>query len=514
MGIRRPRTPKGTAESATPARTVHGIAYGVFVGTLSLLSGVILLPIVASQVGAGAYGLWLFLISITVYVGYGDLGVSSAIIHFGARARGGDGQHSMSQLLSAGVLWSAATMVVILPIYVWLAWRYIGSHLDVLPDPETTRIALVAFGAVIAGMAVVRPFGGALVGTGLLVWAQRIGLIALLIRVVGTLVAVYVFGTITAVAAVETLATILPGVVIMVIVLSRVAPLRFSRGMWPTLRLMLGYSTKSLLMGMSQTVVMQGGTLIVGVVAGPANVTYFNLAFRVYTGVRQMITWVIEPFRSTLSRVAASSHSSHLKLVESLTFTTLSLTLVGTVTWALGSQFLVDAWVGDHLPAPVIALVATVLLAGLTLESLHLPYVLAGDTAGKPGIFLAPQVIWGILFVAMGIPLGQQWGIVGVAVAMSAPLLVVEPVFLAVARRFLGLSLKTWWSQSIRPALVFVAPALVAGALCWLATYASAPSLTGWLPAVVFALSSLLSLYLTRNHLPFDDLMAALRSRM
>lgn len=511
---RRPAPRRALAPEPSPGRAFQGIAYSFGVGSLSLLSGIVLLPIVASQVGAGPYGLWLFLISITTYVGYGDLGVASAIVHFGSRSRGGDSEHSLSELLTAGVVWSFATMVVVVPVYVWLAWMYTGSHMGAMSDPQGTRLFLVTLGAIVAGMAVVRPFGGALIGSGLMLWSQRIGLGALVFRVVGTLVAVFGFGTVTAVAVVETLATVLPAVVVMAIVLVRVARLRLSRGMWPTLKLMLGYSTKSLLMGLSQTIVLQGGTLIVGVVQGPAQVTYFNLAFRVYSGFRQLVAWILEPFRSVLSRVGAVSLREHLKVIGSLSFATLSLTTVGAVTFGLCSRFLAEVWVGDHMPAAEIATVATVLLAGLVLESLHWPWVLAGDTAGKPGIFLVPQLLWAAVFLAVGFLLGRQWGTVGVALAMSAPLIVLEPLFLMVAQRSLGMRLDIWWSKAVGPVVAFTAPALGVAALTWTFTLVSARGQIGWLPALVFAVTSLLSLYVMRGRLPLADLVVALRSRM
>lgn len=507
----RPEPSRRPAETA-PGRAFQGIAYGATVGTLSLLSGIVLLPIVAFQVGAGPYGIWLFLISITTYVGYGDLGVASAIVHFGSRSRGGDNKHSLSQLLTAGVVWSVATMLVVLPLYVWLAWQYTETHLSELPSAN--RVILVALGAVVAGMAVVRPFGGALIGAGLMVWTQRIGLFALIFRVAGTIVAVFVFGTVTAVAVVETLATIIPGIVVMFIVLSRVAPLRWSRDMWPTLKLMLGYSSKSLAMGLSQTVVLQGGTIIVGLVSGPASVTHFNFAFRMYGGFRQLLGWVLEPFRSTLSRVAAKSQRGHHRMVESLSFATISVSVVGTVTFALCAGFLIELWVGDHMPAADIAAVAIILLAGLVLEWLHTPWVLAGDTAGRPGIFLIPQVLWAGTFVALGLYLGPLWGMVGVALAMSAPLIMLEPLYFAVARRFLGMRLAEWWSNSIRPVLEVTVPATLVTVLVWLVCARWAPGVVGWLPAGVFALSSLTFLLILRRRLPLDDLKGALGSHM
>jgi O-antigen/teichoic acid export membrane protein len=501
-------------DSAAAGRTLHGIAYGVVVGALSLLSGILLLPIVANQVGPGAYGVWLFLISITTYVGYGDLGVTSAIIHFGARSRGGDGTYTLSALLSAGLVWSMASMVVVLPLYLWLAFAYTEAHLGDLGDSGTSQIALVALGATIAFMAVVRPFFGALVSAGLMVWTQRIAFLALIFRVAGTLAAVYLFGTITAVAIVETVATVMPGIVVMVLVLKRVASVRFTRGMWPTLKLMLAYSTKSLTMGLSESVVLQGGTLIVGVVLGPSSVTHFNLAYRVYNGVRQLVDWILEPFRSTLSRIAVGSRGAHRRMIETLSFATMTAIVAVTIVWLLGSRFLVERWVGEYMPAAEIAAVAAFLLAGMTIETLHSPWVMAADTIGKPGAFLLPQILWACLSVPLGLYLAGRWGIVGVAIGMASPLLVLEPLYLRIARQAAGMHLHMWWRRSLAPVVVATALPVAAAMMTWVAASAAAPSLAAWLPTVVFVVSWFLSVYLVRRLLPLDDVMSALRSRM
>lgn len=514
MGALQNDNEESEGAATASGRTFHGIAYGVFVGVLSLFSGIILLPIVASQVGSGPYGVWLFLISITTYVGYGDLGVTGAIIHFGARARGGDGERTLSELLSAGLIWSLLSMIVILPLYLWLAWQYTENHLDILAHSEMSQVMLVCMGGVVAFMAVVRPFTGALISTGLMVWTQRAAFATLIFRVVGTLVAVYTVGTVTAVALVETIATILPGVILMILVLTRVARVRFTRGMWPTLKLMLGYSTKSLTMGLSETVVLQGGTLIVGLVIGPASVTHFNLAYRVYNGVRQLMDWILEPFRSALSRIAVGARDAHLALIGTLSFVVVAIMTAGTAVWFLGSQFLVGHWVGDHMPAASIALVATVLLVGMLIESLHWPWILAADTLGMPGAFLLPQILWGVLFIPLGLYLGQHGGIVGVAVAMVLPLIVLEPVYLGIARRVAGLRVRDWWRQSLRPVAVLLAFPVAVAALTWLVTTMAAPFLTGWLPAVAFILGWLASAVVVRRHLPLDEVMAALRTRM
>ena len=97
---------------------------------------------------------------------------------------------------------------------------------------------------------------------------------------------------------------------------------------------------------------------------------------------------------------------------------------------------------------------------------------------------------------------------------MALPLVVLEPLYLMIARKATGLRLRVWWRRSLVPVIVLTALPMTVAALVWAATSAVAPTLAGWLPAVSFIVAWCLSLALTRRFLPMEDVLDALRSRM
>ncbi len=490
--------------------TFVGVLAASLVGGSSLLIGIVLLPLVAGAVGAGPYGLWLFLITMTTVVGYGDLGVYSAIVHYGAQARGGASRYTIADLMTAGVIWSLIVAAVMVPIYTVLAATYAQSHAAAVGLTPQTAWVLVGLGATVTFLAASRPFGGALIGSGHLLTEKRADLLALVFRVVGTLVAALLLRSIVAVAVIETIATALPSLVVVPFVLRRVAPLRVHRDALRPLRMMLAYSAKSLLTSLPLMVVTSGATIVLGIVRGPTEVTYFNFAYRISSGLRTVLGWTLEPFRSALSRLAAEDRARHNHTVISLGFA--SATVTGAVAGLLSVSafWLVALWVGGTMPAQPIAITAIILMLGLLAESLVNPLVLAGDTSGLPGIFLLPQALWAALFLLLAPVLGTWWGSVGVAIAVSVPLLVVGPCCLVVAHRRLGLSVQDWWSATLRPALAVVVPALVVS----LATLATVGSVAPWAPGPVFVAAIVGMALLLRRRLPLSELADALRLRM
>lgn len=493
-----------------PGTAVEGVLASTVVGALSLVAGVVLLPIVANAVGAGPYGVWLFLITLTSLVGYGDLGVYAAIVHFGSQSRENDDSYSMSDLLTAGVIWSILVALVVVPVYMWLGWRYAQRHADELGLSSGGMMLLVVLGGIVAALAVTRPYAGAMVGFGYLLRNKRAHLVALIFRVIGSLIAALGFKSIIAVAVVETIATALPSLIIIPFVIKRVARLKIRRDALRPLRMMLSYSAKSLLTSLPQAVVTGGATIVLGLVQGPVPVTYFNFAYRIAAGLRTVIGWTIEPFRSAFSRLAAIDRAEHLRRTYYLAFASLAVTGAGAGLLSVSAFWLVNIWVGASMPANLIATAAIILMAGVVLESLVTPFVLFGDTAGMPGAFLGPQTLWAVLFLPLAAWFGTLWSLVGVSVAVTLPLLIAAPFYLRVARHRLGLAGRSWWRETIRPAGGVVLPAVLLSLVAQWTLGSAAP----WAPAAVYAVVGSVTVAVRWRHLPVREVVDTFRLRM
>ncbi|MGK3649166.1 lipopolysaccharide biosynthesis protein [Pseudarthrobacter enclensis] len=493
----------------------RGLLYSVTTGTASIAAGIALLPLVISTVGPAPYGVWLFLIAISSYFNYSDLGVGTAIVHFGSRARGGATRFQMSELLSAGLVWTSVVGVIVVPIYIYISWIYLeGVQADAGVSSRDAEILLVLASAVACGL-LIRPFSGALVGAGHLLLDRKFQFAGVIARVLGTLVACLAFKSVAAVAVAETVALLLPTVLATVTVLAKkIAKVRFTPALLPTLKYMMRFSTKAFAVSMSSALIANGGTLIIGIVGSPAQVTYFAAATRVLTGVGQITSWASAPFQSTLSRLYFSSPDQAKSMVRNLVFSSFSVSAIccGVIIW--GSYPIIDFWLGTEVDTSVVSTTMVLLLCGAVINSLQRPMLIAAEAAGRPGLFFKVQFSVALIFWALAFVLGPHFGAVGVALARLIPIFAASPIYLLISRKTFGLSLSMWWRDSFSPATIFLLPASILALGVALLPLQSEVFDTQWLSAAVYAFSCLAFALIFRSRLPISALRASLRAVM
>lgn len=491
-----------------PRLASHGFAASVGTGVFSSVSGLVTLPIVLSTVGAGSYGAWLTVTTAVTLLYYADFGVGSAIVHFNARGRGGDVEQDPSEILSTAVVIVMGIWAVISAVSVLIFPLLVDSRLFSGLSHHDITMILVGFYVAFGGF-LLQPYISTIVGCGLLVKERKYQLIASVFRVAATLVACLWFGSLGGVVISEAVALVLPGIFAMCSVvrlrLAVVSPRAFSRNV---ARRLWGYSYKRFLVEAIGAAVLQVGTLLVAYVGGPSSVSYYSAAFRIYLGVRQVAGWAIDPFRPTLSLAFVESKSAALRAVKA--FSVFSAFGV----WLISGFLLVTAggvttfWLGSASSAYDTAAMVVLLLLGFMINIIHIPLIVACDSAGYPGVFLVPQLAWLGLYIVLGWLLGASFGVVGVTAALGLSIATLEPYYLMIAARRLGF---VWWRHvlsCLSPCFVVVGPSVILAAL----------PLVVWHGQFVWALSGAIYwiiavplFYVSRRLLPMAEVRSALR---
>jgi O-antigen/teichoic acid export membrane protein len=494
-------------------KTGHGVLYSSIAGIASLSASLVLFPIALSTVGAPLYGMWLFILAITSYLAFADLGVGGALVHFGSRSRGGDSSVSMARLLSSAIIWCLSICLFVAPVAYLIFDHYVGVQSEKTPLSSTDAAALIVCGILVVCLMTVRLFSSALQGAGMLVLERKLQLIGVAVRIAGTLVACTVLGTFYALVIAETIALAVPPCLAAFIMMkNHWRDLRFDAKVLSTLVEMLQYSVRSFVVSLAGNSILQGGTLVVGLVAGPAQVSYYNAAFRIYAGVRQISSWAVEPFRSSLSKTFYKSASEAEDLIRTLIKMSTLLVSFGCLFLMFGAEPLLRLWLGDAVPIDAVSLILIILLGGLMLNSLHSVLILASDTANKPGLFFREQVTWAITFFVLAFIFGNLWGAVGVAAALSLPLVILEFSYVRRAEQITHLRGRDWWNFCILPIVAL----LGGGSLVSLILVAYLPSTlwNGFIPCVAFAVCSAILAYLLRRLVPFREFRALLASKL
>ncbi|WP_157180176.1 MULTISPECIES: lipopolysaccharide biosynthesis protein [unclassified Rhodococcus (in: high G+C Gram-positive bacteria)] len=435
-----------------------GVVSSAFAGIALMAAGLLLIPLIIRTVGADAYGVWLTLSVVATYLYYSDLGIGTAIVHFGSQARSSIGGFNPSELLSSGLAWVTAVVLVVAPAYVAGTIWILDSKFDAAGISREDGLVLIGIGTVLLSSMVLKPFESALIGAGYMTYERRNQIAGAGMRIVGTCIACLLMRDIVAVAVAETVALMTPSVLsAFLVVRNRVAYGRVLLVSHRVLRHMFSYSLRAFAMGATGSLILQAGTLITSIVGSPADVTYFNAAFRIYGSVRQIITWVTEPSRSVMSRLwITSTVRAREYLVSYVLVATLGAVL-GCLALIVSADSIVRIWLGPEVPVAEISAALIILLLGLLLSSMHIPLIPALDGIGRPGRLLPLQVLWLLLFILIGVPAGYRFGIVGVAFGLSAPLIVLEPLYWRRASVDLDLSFRRWRQEVIAPVCTITA---------------------------------------------------------
>lgn len=499
------------------ARAGRAIGYSTGYGIVSLLASIALLPLVFTSVGAGPYGVWLFLITIVQYFYYADLGVGAAVVHFSARVRGGDSSKSSDELLSTAIAWSVIACVLCVPAYGAVAYLYTTRDSTASTLHGSSANSLVALSTFAVAVIALRPFNAALIGAGKFVVERQFQFLGLAVRILGTLWACLGFNSLLGVALAETLALILPTVGAMgYVIYKNIAVPRISAISVALWRQMTSYSLRSIASTLASMAAVQGGTIVAGLIGTPSSVSYYNAALRVYMGIRNVGQWCTTPFQTTLSRAYVQARDSTQQVVRSATFGTLLLVAGASVGVLLVNEWLMGFWLGNDVPVEEIAQTLTVLLGGLVIFSLHGPLSMAAAAAGRPGLFFPLQLAWAVSGALIGILLGEAMGITGVALGMALPLVIIEPLYFYVAVRFLDLDLSRWCRECLLPVLLIVGfSGLVGLAVKVSASFLSlGEGIVSVTSLIAMALSALGVGYAARPVLPWRSFKTALSAEL
>lgn len=495
-----------------PHRGLSAVLSSSASGMLAIVAGILLLPLIVTTVGSGPYGVWLVLVSVATYLQLTDFGVGSALVHFGSRARGGDRfEASLASMLGAALLWNAAAGLVALTVFLAIGLQYVSS-----PDVTRTLVAdqgvqLVVLGAVALGSIFMKPFDSVLVGEGKLPLERRHVFIGLIARIVGTLIGCIIFDSIVVVAIAEVIGLVLPSLLSMAIVLVKVTRPRIGRQSLDTLRFLMKFSLRSFATGAVGMLTLQAGTIIVALVATSSAVTYFNAAFRIYTGVRQVFAWTTDPFRTMLAKTFVLDGARGRQIVMVLGFNSLLIASVACVVFGFVAPTFVRVWLGSSVPVDEIAATIMVLLVGVVLNAIHVQFVPSADALGRPGAFFYLQGLWLVMFVVVGGWLGSLFGIVGVAAGLTLPLLVVEPLYVWKASRVIGFSIPQWARSTVLPVAMIVIPSLAVAVVIDLAVRTQLGSM---IAAGAFVGLALCMIYLSRKRPPISDIPTLLRTEI
>jgi O-antigen/teichoic acid export membrane protein len=429
----------------------------------SVVSALVLTPVIVHALGKDAYGLWVFIGSITVFVALLDLGVGPSVVRFGAHARGAKAPEEISALASVGIVVYA--VIGALSVLAGIVLAIVVPYLISLPS-DLVGPARAATLLVVAGVAARFPLG---LFNNLLLGQQRYDIVNL-----GNLAGLVVYFVLVAAILPFNGGIVLLATITLVATLVRLGlPLLWLRHELPFLELrralvsrgrvreLMAFSWHNFLIHLSAKVAYSSDVVVVGIVLGTKAAALYGVPSRIFAlvmGLGTGATNLLYPAFAELEGAEARERQRHLLLSG------LRLGMALMLLLALPLVFIPDqliyGWIGPGWgpSSAVLALFGVVLIVHQPLQLLS-QYLMARGLQRHLATILL--IVVGANLV-LSVVLARAVGIWGVAFATLVTEGAAATVFIPLlVRRSSGPP----WPAMARAAARPVLPALAAAVL-------------------------------------------------
>lgn len=430
---------------------VRNVASLYVVRALGVLAAIGLFPYIASNVTTTEFGTWLLIGSVGLVIASSDLGMGTSVVRYVADARArGDGADA-NRVIASTVAFFAAFGVVAAAVLVVLFT--FGFDLFTIPDAErgvTLAVVVIVAGANLLVGLPLGVFRQVLVGLHRMDLANVTLLAQILLRVVTVVLALEAGWGIIGVVAAEATAVVVAGGLSLILARRLFAGLRLGRKhvSLATLRRMASYSLLVFVMGLASLAILQGGTAVIGVLLPVAVVTLYTAAFRIYQVCRDITGALLQAIVPEASRAAAAGDVGALRTLLLLGTKFGNAVIIALVfPVILFAEPLLVAWVGGNF-APA-APVAQVLLASLLVNNNHLVGIGLLTGTGRVSEVACYHVVWAASSLGLGFILVPEVGLVGVALGLGLPLLVLEPLYVRAACREANATIAVFFREAV-----------------------------------------------------------------
>jgi len=478
-------------------RLIHNSLFNLSATVGTSIIAFFLVPFLVKYLGKDAYGVWVLIGSVFAYAMTLQLGLSSAInrqipVFLVKKDIAG-----VNRVISTSVFFFAFVGLVVVLIALVVAknleqWFSIPNN---LVDIGKTLVLVVGglfavsmpmqpFGAVISGLQRydVHSFGRLIpiaLRAALVIWALSAGY--------GLLAVGLVFG----------LSEITIHLIYMVSARRLLSPISVSTAAFDfaLLKEMLAYGFNTFLYLTTAVVVFKASDIILAVFMTAADVTRFAIAAAPLLMITQLIRASVGALKPAVSDLDARDDHDRVREISFLGQKYSLLLLIPAISFlvVMGREFLV-LWVGGDF-ADLGTIVAVLALGRLFMEAQYSNFlVLVGKGEHKVFGVMAVSVALSAVALGIGFVGGFKWGVMGMAVANTAPMMLIYGIIMPVYyNRRMSLSTMELVRFVFRPAIAGCLPPIaVIGLWKLLAPPGSWPQLGMVIVsvAVVWALSA------------------------
>lgn len=436
---------KGSAQPDLAARAagITGAVITTYAARFaSMIAYVALLPVVLGAFGAEAYGLYM----LTVAVGalfQQDLGVGGATTRFiGVATPSNDFARLRRVAAASNVFFLAAAIALSGATALVFALTIPRTRFDA--ELSGTAWALAILG--VANVFIPLSFSSnrqILAGIGRLNDVNYLLIGLAVFRIALTLLVCWAGVGIVAVAAVDVLGILFFGIATYILRRTR-APQITARPRdfrWSVFRELFAVSAQLMVLGLAGVVIMQVGGILTALMLPIAYTALYAAGQRIYLLVKEVtnsLATAVLPTASMREGGAAGAPIGEMYL-RGTSYANM-LMMVVLVPVLVFMPEIMSAWLGPSGIGAVV--VAQILVVSMFANNNHLLAVPILTAQGSVRGYAILHAVWAVTGTALAIVLVTPFGLTGIALGLTLPILLLEPCYIAVALRRLGLTVK------------------------------------------------------------------------
>lgn len=425
----------------------------VIIGAVAFL----MTPLLIHHLGNLEFGIWVLVSSICGYSGLLEFGLRTTLQRYVARFRGLNDRESLNQVFMTALVLTVASGLLIFVIMSLLAWLLPGFFGLQGERRRDFGVLLVVMGATLAITLVSLLLKAYLCG-----WARfelyNLNVVAFTLIQAGAMVWVLHQGHgVLALGVVAFITTVcfLPLDWKMV---RHVDPgLRFDwRSLTPKrIGELLEFGMWMFFNSMGIRLRTYTDSIVIGRILNVALITPFSVAGRLMQYFEPAINSIVSPMLPVMSELDGQARHDELRrFFLRATKLTSAFTLLIASILVLDSRLLLRVWVGEEFVSTYTLVL--ILLVGYVLELAQRPSIVALISLGRHRALGSWTLGEGVANLILSVYLGYRYGLIGVALGTTIPLLVVkltlQPWY---TLRMLGLTARTYIQNSLaRPIMV------------------------------------------------------------
>ncbi len=393
-----------------------------------------LTPFIVHTLGNESYGIWAILMSFTNYYALADLGVRAAATKYISQYVGIQDQESTSKIIITTLFVYLAIAVCFSLVVLSIAWLFPFVIELSQEKTSTVRYVILLSGGAVAIQLLGQVFSAMLHSRQRFDLTNVVAVSSQLITALGYVIALRAGFGLMGMAAVTLVSSMLARTSLAVLAIRIFKDLSFSfynfdRNM---LKLVFKFARTSFLTNTARRLTQYVGTLIIGLIYGPAAVTFYAIPeslSRQLESIAKGITSVIDPLASRLN-AQGKKDSLIMLLILAPRFLLAYALSVAVLLFTHGEGF-ISFWIGPEYATesyPILCVLALALVGRLASSPLR--SLLRG--VGQLRVLVIAAVLEMMIVLIAGPIFAFQFGLAGMAWAILSSKILIGAIFLPV----------------------------------------------------------------------------------